>query len=722
MIAGVLVELSSKNIDRIFDYIVPSSLKGEIKVGVRVTVPFHNQVLEGFVLSLKEEAPTMELKEVLNIVDKDIVLDRELLELGKYMADKTLSTLISCYQVMLPKALKASAGTFVSKKMVKWIKLGINIEKIDSYKLTIKQKEMVELVYSKGEVLKQDLTKISPSVTKTLLEKGILFEFEKEVYRLNDEERNLIEKYPLTQDQQKVVDTILQNRELPKTYLLHGVTGSGKTEVYMELIEYMLTLGKSSIVLVPEISLTPQMVNRFKNRFQESIAILHSRLSEGEKYDEYRKIVRGEVKIVIGARSAVFAPLGNIGLFIIDEEHTSSYKQDNNPKYSAIDIAIERSKYHKSMVILGSATPTLESYAKALKKVYTLVELPNRVCNREMPSVKVVDMNKERGTYFSKELMSAIRLRLEKKEQIILLLNRRGYSSFVTCSSCGHVEKCPSCDITLTYHKSSNMLRCHYCGYATKHSVVCPNCHEESVKNLGVGTEKIEEELLKLFDCKVIRMDYDTTSKKGSHERIINDFKEGKYDILLGTQMIAKGLDFANVTLVGVINADTSLMIPSYKSSENTFQLLCQVSGRSGRGEKKGEVVIQSFNPSHYAIQLAITHDYLSFFRQEMNIRRSLGYPPYYYLISIKVISSNYDVAGGESKKVAQILKNRLTSSIVLGPSVSNVFKMNNKYRFQIMIKYKKEEFLYPVLKELIDHYKGNSKVAIDIDFNPNQL
>lgn len=722
MIAGVLVELSNKNIDRIFDYIVPSSLESEMKVGIRVTIPFHNQVLEGFVLSLKEEVPTMELKEVLNIVDKDIVLDSELLDLGKYMAKETLATLISCYQVMLPKALKAQAGTVVSKKMVKWIKLRIDIEKVESYHLTPKQKEMVEFVYSKGEVLKQELTKTSLSITKTLLEKKIFLEFEKETYRLLDEEMIPREKYPLTSDQQRVVDTILQNKEYPKTYLLHGVTGSGKTEVYMELIEHMLQTGKSSIVLVPEISLTPQMVNRFKARFQESIAILHSRLSEGEKYDEYRKIVRGEVKIVIGARSAVFAPLKNIGLFVIDEEHTSSYKQDNNPKYSAIDIAIQRSKYHKSMVILGSATPTLESYAKALKGIYTLVSLPNRVCNRKMPTVKVVDMNKSKGTYFSRELMDAMKLRLERGEQIILLLNRRGYSSFVTCSSCGHVEKCPSCDITLTYHKSSNMLRCHYCGYATKHSTICPECHEESVKNLGVGTEKIEEELLKLLDCKVVRMDYDTTSRKGAHAKIINDFKEGKYNILLGTQMIAKGLDFPNVTLVGVINADTSLMIPSYKSSENTFQLLCQVSGRSGRGEKEGEVIIQTFNPGHYAINFSLNHDYLSFFKQEMNVRRSLGYPPYYYLVSIKVISSNYDVASGESKRLAQILKTRLNSSLVLGPSVSNVFKMNNMYRFQIIIKYKKEDKLYPVLNEVVDYYKSNSKVKIDIDFNPNQL
>lgn len=721
MIAEVLVELSNKNIDKVFDYIVPETLKNDIKIGIRVTVPFGSQTLEGFVLGVKNDTSLTSLKEIINVVDKEVILDTELLELGKKMSLKYLSTLISCYQVMLPKALKAQAGTSINKKIEKYVELNIDMSNLSNYKITSKQKEIIDLISENGTVLKKEL---SSSIVKTLVDKGILKEIEKEVYREVVTDGSIKEKYPLTGDQQKVVDTVLSTFGEPITYLLHGVTGSGKTEVYMELIEWCLKNDKTSIVLVPEISLTPQMVDRFKSRFKESIAILHSRLSEGEKYDEYRKIAKGEVKIVIGARSAVFAPLKNIGLFVIDEEHTSSYKQDNNPKYNAIDIAIERSKYHNSTVILGSATPNLESYAKSLKGIYHLVKLPNRVGNRTLPKVEIIDMNKEKkkGTYFSSKLIELINDRLAKKEQIILLLNRRGYSSFITCSNCGHVEKCPNCDITLTYHKSSNMLRCHYCGYANKHSEICPKCHEHSMKNLGVGTEKIEEELHKLFDCRVVRMDFDTTSKKGAHARIINDFKDYKYDILLGTQMIAKGLDFANVTLVGVINADTSLMIPSYKSSENTFQLLCQVSGRSGRGDKKGEVIIQSFNPNHYAIALAKDHNYLEFFKEEMQIRRQLGYPPYYYLVSIKVISSSYDIAKDESNKVANKLKNELANSIVLGPTVSNVFKVNNTYRFNIIIKYKKEDMLYPVLNQIIDYYKSNSKVKIDIDFNPNQI
>ena len=459
MIVGVLVELSNKNIDRIFDYIVPSSLESKVKIGIRVTVPFNNQILEGFILSINKTKTDRELKEVINIVDDDIILDNELLELGKYMSKKTLSTLISCYQVMLPKALKAQVKTSIHIKHEKIIKLGIDYKEFINYKLTDKQMDMVNLVYDKKQISRKELLEISPSILKNLLNKKILIEVVKEIYRLNNDEHVLLDKHPLTSSQQKVVDTILSNKELPKTYLLHGVTGSGKTEVYMELIESMLKNNKTSIVLVPEISLTPQMVDRFMKRFRENIAILHSRLSEGEKYDEYRKIARGEVKIVIGARSAIFAPLKNIGLIVIDEEHTSSYKQDNNPKYSAIDIAIERSKYHNSLVVLGSATPSLESYAKAIKGIYTLVTLPNRVNNKTLPLVKIIDMNKEKnkGNYFSVELINQMKERLEKHEQIILLLNRRGYSSFITCSNCGHVEKCPNCDITLIYHKSSNM-------------------------------------------------------------------------------------------------------------------------------------------------------------------------------------------------------------------------------------------------------------------------
>lgn len=723
MKASVLVEVSHISIDKPFSYVVPDNLMDEIKIGKRVTVPFNNRVLEGFVIGLDKLDTDEELKTIIDVVDEDIVLTDELLELGKIISKKYLSTLISAYQVMLPKALKARKNTKINKKMDKYIVLNINLDDINNYKFNDKQLEIINLLTS-GKVLKNILNNISKSSVNTLLKKEIIKELEVEHYRLEDNDSGDYPVHELNTEQQKVVDEVIGCRELPKTFLLHGVTGSGKTEVYMAIIDEVLKRGKTAIVLVPEISLTPQMVNRFKSRFKNNIAILHSRLSDGEKYDEYRKISREEVDIVIGARSAVFAPLKNIGTIIIDEEHTSTYKQENNPKYSAIDIAIIRSKYHHCSVVLGSATPSLESYAKSIKGVYKLLELKSRANNRALPKVEIIDMNKEgkiKG-HFSKRLIEEIDTRLERGEQIILLLNRRGYASFITCSNCGYVEKCPNCDITLTYHKTSNTLRCHYCGYGTSKKEICPVCHEKSMKDLGLGTEKIEEELNELFNAKIIRMDFDTTSKKGSHEKIISAFREHKYDILLGTQMIAKGLDFDNVTLVGVINADTSLLIPSFRSSENTFQLLNQVSGRSGRGKKEGSVIIQTNNKDHYAIEYASSHDYLSFFKKEMSIRRELSYPPYFYLVNIKVISKDYTKARDESSKIGKILKENLTSSIILGPSISNVFKLNNEYRFNIIIKYKKEDNLYNMLTKLQNHYKNNKYIKIDIDFNPYNI
>lgn len=723
MVIRVLVQISNRNVDKTFDYLVPSVYIPFIKVGIRVLVPFGNQVLEGFVLDIYDKYDgEFELKDIIEVVDKDVILNDELLELGRFISDSYLSTLISSYQVMLPKALKAKKGQNVNKKMETYLTLNQSYEDI---KLNDKQTEIVLLLKKEKRVLKSRANLISISSVRTLIKKGIIKEEKEEVYRLNEEHFNEV-KHPLTALQKTIVESIYSKIGTNTTFLLHGVTGSGKTEVYMELVEKLLLSDKSSIILVPEISLTKQIVSRFRSRFSSSIAILHSRLSDGEKYDEWRKIARGEVKIVIGARSAIFAPLSDLGVIIIDEEHTTSYKQDSNPKYHVLDIAQWRSKYHSCAVVLGSATPRLESYARAKKGNYELVEMDKRVNDKKLPTVSIVDMSQEmkktRG-HFSRELMNSMEEAFSNSKQVLLLLNRRGYSSFISCKNCGYVEKCPNCDITLTFHKSSNTLRCHYCGYGNKRRSICPECHEESITSLGVGTERIEEELGNLFpNRKVIRMDFDTTSKKGSHEKIINAFKNKEYDILLGTQMIAKGLDFPDVTLVGVINADTSLNIPDFRSSEYTFQLLSQVAGRSGRGDSEGKVVIQTFNPDHYAISYAKEHDFVGFYEKEMSIRRQLSYPPYYYLTSIKVLSSSYEMARDVSSKVSEYLKKELNSTIILGPSVANVFKVNNVYRFQIILKYKREDNLYNALSKLLDHYKTNNKVKIDIDFNPNRI
>lgn len=721
MIAKVLVEINNINVDKTFDYIVPFKYIEKIKIGMRVKVPFASRELEGFVLDLVNSTDdNYELKEIISIVDTEPILNNELLHLGQFMSKKYFSTLISCYQTMLPKALKAQNKTTINKKMIKYVELCSN----SFPKLKPNQEKIVEYLRINGKVKKEKVNKISVSGVNTLIKNGIIIESLIEEYRLVTKDINKEkETFKLTVEQQEAKNKILSQTQ-SSVFLLHGVTGSGKTVVYMEIVEEMLNRGKDSIFLVPEISLTPQMVYHFKSRFGDEVAVLHSRLSEGEKYDEYRKIVEGKVHIVVGARSAVFAPFKNLGAIIIDEEHTTSYKQDNNPKYSAIEIAIERAKNNNAIVILGSATPSLETYARSIKGLYTLVELKHRVNTNNLPLVEIVDMSKEkhRGSIFSSRLITEVNKRLEKHEQIILLLNRRGYSSFITCSNCGYTAKCPHCDITLTYHKTSNTLRCHYCGYADKMNDICPSCGEKAIKTLGTGTEKVEEEIKKVFNARVVRMDLDTTSKKGSHEKIITAFKNHEYDILLGTQMIAKGLDFSNVTLVGVINADTSLMIPNYRSNEYTFQLLMQTAGRSGRGEKNGSVIIQTFNPEHYAITLASKHDYIDFFKQEMEVRRKLSYPPYYYLIYIKVIGKDYNKISIESNKIASILTRELKNSKILGPTTCSVFKLNGLFRFGIIIKYKKEEKMEEVLQSLVNHYKGNQTVKVDIDVNPNNF
>ena len=724
MIIGVLVELSNKNIDKIFDYSVPKNLEEFIKVGIRVEVPFGNQTLEGFVLEIKDVSDSSyKLKEIISIKDNDIVLNDELLKLGKVMQDNTLSTLISCYQVMLPKALKAKQGSVINKKFDTYYRLNESI--LSCVKLTPKQEEIVNYVRERDVVKRSELLELSVSIIPTLIKKNILIEEKHEHYRLSYS-KELGSKFKLTDEQESVVEEVLNDSGF-RTYLLHGVTGSGKTEVYMELIEDVLNKGMSSIMLVPEISLTPQMVERFQKRFGDNIAALHSALSDGEKYDEWRRIVRGEASIVIGARSAIFAPLKNIGMIIIDEEHSDSYKQsDSNPRYSAKDVALIRGKYHNCPVIMGSATPSLEVMARATKGVYKYLSLPNRVNGKKLPLVRIIDMNEEikysKG-HFSRNLVTSINDKLEKDEQIILLLNRRGYASFVTCKSCGYTFKCPNCDISLTYHKSSNTMRCHYCGYGNKVYDTCPECHEKSITDLGVGTQKIEEELSKIFpNARLLRMDIDTTSRKGSHEKMIKAFKNHDYDILLGTQIVAKGLDFSNVTLVGVINADTSLNIPDFRSSENTFSLLSQVAGRSGRSEKSGEVIIQTFNPEHYAISYTKMHDYNGFYKKEMEIRKTLKYPPFYYLCHIKISGKEMDYISKEADKIKRALVRNLENSSILGPTPSTIFRVNNIYRFGIILKYKQEDKLKETLEKVLEHYKGNGKIRIDIDFNPSQI
>lgn len=722
MIADVLVEIPLNGINKTFSYLVPTNLQNFLKKGMRVLVPFGNKNIEGFVLNIKnEETSEFELKNIIDIIDKEIVLNEELLQLGKYISSKTFCSLIKSYQTMLPVGLKVGSKKTLHKKYDIYIKANNNFS-LDDFKG--KQLEIMRIIYENNFVLKKDLKLISASALKTLLDKKMVDEFKKEVYRLEENNEKKDTHITLTIKQQNVVDKVLSKKDQFTPFLLHGVTGSGKTEVYINIVDNIVKEGKEAIILVPEISLTPQVVSKFKNRFGNIIAVLHSGLSDGEKYDEWRKIVRKEVSIVIGARSAVFAPFENIGIIIIDEEHSDTYKQENMPRYNAIDVALHRTKKHNCPVLLGSATPSMDSYTKAKMGLYELLELNERI-NKKLPKVTLVDMKKEieqGNRIFSNLLQSKIKDCLDNNKQAIILLNRRGYSTSISCHKCGYKAICPKCEIPLTYHKKGNYLQCHYCGYKTFKPVKCPDCNSSDINEFGLGTEKLEEEIINTFErAKTIRMDIDTTSKKGSHNKIINDFQNGKYNILIGTQMVAKGLDFENVVLVGVINADASLNIPDYRSAERTFDLLSQVSGRAGRGKLEGEVILQGFNIDHYSILAASIHDYKSFYNKELQIRKKLDYPPYYNLCLIRTSSKDYNNLNSENDKIISYLRNKLHDCIILGPSMANMPRINDIYYMQIIIKYKNVKSIYESLNFLSKEY-NRKKVKLEIDINPYHL
>ena len=717
MVADVLVELKVGRLDQTFSYLIPTGMN--LEVGERVLVPFGKQKLEGFVLKIKPyEKVDYELKEIIEQIDTKRVLTDELMDIGNYISKKTLSTTISAYQTMLPTALKAKANFKVPKKYQTYIELNIPYEEaIKNIKIE-KQKEIIEKL-KEGKVKKEKL--ISSSL-QTLLKKQIVKEIKEEKYRINKTGEKH-EKITLTEEQQKAVDEILKENKF-NPFLLFGVTGSGKTEVYMSLIEEKIKQGLKTILLVPEISLTPQVLEKFYNRFKDGIAVLHSGLSNGEKYDEWRKIERGEVNIVIGARSAIFAPIDNLGLIIIDEEHSQTYKQENTPKYNAIDIALYRGKKLNIPVVLGSATPSIESFTKAKLGSYHLIELKTRV-NVSMPKVTLVDMKDEikQGNHvISSILKEKLETVIKNKKQAIILLNKRGYTRILTCPNCGYQEKCKACDIPLTYHKSSGTLRCHYCGYGKAKTTVCPICGNKDFKELGMGTEKLEEYITNNINgAKVLRMDIDTTTKKGAHEKIIKSFQNKEANILVGTQMIAKGLDFEDVVLVGVLSGDSILNIPDFRSGERTYQLLSQVAGRSGR-KNEGEVVIQGFNIDHYSITCVKEHNYEAFYKEEMKIRKELKYSPYYNLSTIKLKGKDMNLLFKEGYKIVEYLKSKnLKDTYILGPSTSLIPKINNIFSVQILLKYKDTKQIYPYLKEILEK-KKQEKIIIDIDISPVQM
>jgi len=607
-------------------------------------------------------------------------------------------------------------------------------------KQATKQKELIEwlLLQEQGAFTMQELVEsanVSTATVKALLDKHVIQKGTKEVYReitsleYNDKDQ----RFQLTDEQSNALTKITHSQDHAEntTFLLHGVTGSGKTEIYLHAIENAISKGKQAIMLVPEISLTPQMTRRFKLRFGDQVAVMHSGLSIGEKYDEWRKIWRGEVKVVVGARSAVFAPFKDLGVIILDEEHESTYKQEDTPRYHARDVAIWRSEFHQCPVILGSATPSLESFARASKDVYSLLTLRLRAKEQALPTVKVVDMRAElkngNRSMFSVDLADAVKEKLEKKEQIVLFLNKRGFSSFVLCRDCGTVVECKQCDISLTYHRAGEQLKCHYCGHEEPVPTKCPECTSDHIRFFGTGTQKVEEEIAKFFPyARVLRMDVDTTRTKGSHERILKQFGDGEADILLGTQMIAKGLDFPNITLVGVLNADTTLHLADFRAAEKTFQLMTQVSGRAGRHDKEGVVYIQTYTPEHYAIELSKSQMYEPFYHSEMLVRKQYEYPPFYYLTLVQVTHENVLLAAEYAKLATDWLRGNLSSStMVVGPTACAISKIQNRYRYQCLIKYKKEPILIEKLQQLIKIYRTEwmkKGIILTVDLDPSTI
>ncbi len=624
-------------------------------------------------------------------------------------------------------------GNKIGKKLERLLYLNEDTS-IEIKKNANKQKEILELLGKNPGISMSELKEACgdcDSAVRAMEKKGYIRIEEREEYREVNSKVYSEKKHELSKAQLSALANIRSFFSQGKDVVLYGVTGSGKTEVYLELIEENLNMGKDSIMLVPEISLTPQMVSRFKNRFGDNIAVMHSSLSEGEKYDEWRKIKAGIVKVAIGARSAVFAPFKALGLIIIDEEHEHTYKSEIKPKYLTREVAEKRCRLEGAHLLMGSATPSIETYYRAKTGELGLAELPDRANGSPMPEIEVVDMREElkagNKTIFSSSLTEAILDNLKSGDQMILFLNRRGYSTFVSCRQCGIVMKCPRCSISLTYHMKSEKLVCHYCGYERDNPHVCPKCKSDKIKYFGVGTQKLEKEFQKKFSVKnVLRMDADTTSRKNSHQEILDKYRRREANVLLGTQMISKGLDFPDVTLVGVITADTSLNLPDFRSGERTFQMIAQVAGRSGRANKKGRVIVQTYSPEHYSIQYARFHDYKGFFEQEIMLRKELGYPPFSSIANIIISGIAESEVINYANEISLFLDKRIKGHSdveKLGPAAATISRIKNRYRWQIVIKSKSEETLRAVLGDLMENCgEGQSNVSISMDLNPQSM
>lgn len=725
--AGIIVNNNSNKVDKIFIYEIPGNLQEKIMPGFLVKVPFGhgNKKIEGFVIELSSKAENVKnIKYISDIIFDFPVLSENEIRLIKVMREKYLCTYLECIKCVLPngilKGMRPRTKLYLSTSIP--LDKKFNKEPYTSIYKLISDRE--------NELTAGDLIRLSfsGSSVKTMIKHGYIAVSSSET-PLNGEICINSNGHKLNSEQELTVNSIISSDF--NRFLIKGVTGSGKTEVYMAIVEHIMKQGKQAIILIPEISLTPQTVERFKKRFGNCMAVFHSRLSEGERLEEWLKVKEERVSLAIGARSAVFLPFKNLGAIIVDEEHETSYKSDSDPKYNAKEIAMIRSNIEKCKIILGSATPSIESFNAAEKGYIRLLELNKRADGALMPSIKVVDMRDEilagNRSILSRDLYDAITNCLKKKEQMILFLNRRGFSTFISCRKCGYVFKCDNCDISLTYHSEEGCLSCHYCGYRTPIPRICPQCGSKYVKFFGIGTEKVEQEINRIFpEAKTLRMDHDTTKKKNSYEEIYAKFRDGEADILIGTQMIAKGLDFKNVTLVGIISADVSLNFPDYRASEKTFQLITQVSGRAGRGKLPGRVIIQTYNPEHYSIIYSSQNDYEQFFHKELNIRKEMCYPPFTKILCINLSSENEDTVVRNIHKICDTLKSRYKADnvIILGPSPCEIKRIKKFYRWQIIIKSDILDKISNDIKDIVYNSINfaNEEIRISLDINPNSL
>jgi primosomal protein N' (replication factor Y) len=662
MFAEVVLSRVSKNIDKIYHYSIPSQLAEKISVGSQIFVPFGRRRDVGYVVGFVEKTEFKGIKDIIDVISPAPVFGENAVKLARWMADYYLSFFLTALRLVMPPGIRR----FESRKRIAGRR-------------------------TQEPVLSARLSAIE-------LQKPL----------------------SLTEEQSAAFQAIIRaiDANEPEKFLLYGVTGSGKTEIYLQASAHLLQKGKGAIVMVPEISLTPQLIQRFRDRFQDHTAVLHSELTIKQREDGWGRVAAGEARIVLGTRSAIFAPVKDLGLIVIDEEYENTYKSDKSPRYHTREVAMQLAELNKAVVVLGSATPSIETYYKSETKEYKKLDLPRRIDDRPLPPVEIIDMRDEKSSVLSRRLKDEIGQALSNGEQIILFMNRLGYFTFVICRECGLTIECPKCSVSLTYHSSDRKLRCARCGYASEAPVICPRCQSSSIKYFGTGTQRIEEEVAKFFPAaRILRYDRDTVSKRGSHEIFFSTFAEGKADILIGTQMVTKGLDVAKVTLVGVVSADTSLSLPDFRAAEHTFQLLTQVAGRAGRRHLPGKVVIQTYNPGNYAIAAAAKHDYEGFYHQEMKFRRELGYPPFSRLISLLVTGREKGQAERTAEDLGKFLRKRLSRE-VLGPAPAAIARLRGEWRHRILLKGEDPILMRQAVVESLEKavIPFDVKVAVDVD------